>query len=203
MEKTREARWHDVDRSWELIVDGRRMTDDGRDDGDNTTWESFIFFIYPGWQLDLTIANMHSFIGIALLSNIASGLSCIAHVPPPTTSSAFLRNSLPSSLSRSTNTFGRVAFQQPCGGVFLSPPLMIRGGGGDGSSSARAASTLSGDDAVVGKDLNLTTGKVLASMWGSFGVVYILAKAIKRVVPIALEPFFSGDAVSLTRFQLA
>lgn len=80
---------------------------------------------------------------------------------------------------------------------------MIRGGGGDGSSSARAASTMSGDDAVVGKDLNLTTGKVLASMWGSFGVVYILAKAIKRVVPIALEPFFSGDAVSLTRFHLA
>lgn len=146
---------------------------------------------------------MHSLIGVALLSNIVSGLSCIAHVPPPTTSSAFLRNSLPSSLSRSTNTFGRVAFQQPCGGVFLSPPLMIRGGGGDGSSSARAASTLSGDDAVVGKDLNLTTGKVLASMWGSFGVVYILAKAIKRVVPIALEPFFSGDAVPLTRFHLA
>jgi len=80
---------------------------------------------------------------------------------------------------------------------------MIRGGGGDGSSSARAASTMSGDDAVVGKDLNLTTGKVLASMWGSFGVVYILAKAIKRVVPIALEPFFSGDAVPLTRFHLA
>jgi hypothetical protein len=81
---------------------------------------------------------------------------------------------------------------------------MIRGGGGDGSSSARAASTMSGDDAaLVGKDLNLTVGKVLASMWGSFGVVYILAKAIKRVVPIALEPFFSGDVVPLTRFQLA
>ena len=80
---------------------------------------------------------------------------------------------------------------------------MIRGGGGDGSSPARAVSTMSGDDAVVGKDLNLTIGKVLASMWGSFGVVYILAKAIKRVVPIALEPFFSGDAVPLTRFHLA
>ena len=54
------------------------------------------------------------------------------------------------------------------------------------------------------KDLNLTTGNVLASLWGSCGVVYILVKAIKRVLPIALEPFSkNGGVVPLTQFQLA
>jgi hypothetical protein len=146
---------------------------------------------------------MHSLIGVALLSNIVSGFSCGAHVPPLATSSACLRKALPSSLFRSTNTFGRVAFEQPCGDVFSSPPLMIRGGG-DGSSSARASSNVAGDDAALsGKDLNLTTPNVMASLWGSFGVVYILVKAIKRVVPIALEPFVSKGVVPLTQFQLA
>jgi hypothetical protein len=59
-----------------------------------------------------------------------------------------------------------------------------------------------GGSDVKGTDLNLTTGKILSSMWGSIGVVYILVKAIKRVVPIALEPFFSKTVVPLTRFQL-
>lgn len=56
----------------------------------------------------------------------------------------------------------------------------------------------SGDDA---HDLNLTTGKVMASAWGTAGVAYILIKAIKRVVPIALEPFGKG-AVALSRAEL-
>lgn len=34
----------------------------------------------------------------------------------------------------------------------------------------------------------------LSSMWGSGGVIYILAKAIMRVVPIAMEPFAEGAA---------
>jgi hypothetical protein len=35
-------------------------------------------------------------------------------------------------------------------------------------------------------------------------VVYILVKAIKRVLPIALEPFSkNGGVVPLTQFQLA
>lgn len=46
---------------------------------------------------------------------------------------------------------------------------------------------------------SMTLG-ILYSLWGSVGVVYILAKAIKRVVPIALEPFQNG--VPLTTFQL-
>jgi len=74
---------------------------------------------------------------------------------------------------------------------------MARGG----SNTALSASA---DDAVVGQDLNLTIGKVLTSMWGSFGMVYILVKAIKRVLPIALEPFTKAEGVvPLTQFQLA
>lgn len=72
-----------------------------------------------------------------------------------------------------------------------------------GGDSALGASA-SGDNAVSGQDLNLTTGKVLASLWGACGVVYILVKAIKRVLPIALEPFTKAEGiVPLTQFQLA
>jgi hypothetical protein len=136
---------------------------------------------------------MHSLIGVALLSSIVSGFSCgNAHVPSLATSSslAFVRNPLqPSSYS-------------------WRDPLLIRGGSSgsvaiSSSSSARSVTTMSGGGSdVKGTDLNLTTGKILSSMWGSIGVVYILVKAIKRVVPIALEPFFSKTVVPLTRFQL-
>ena len=40
------------------------------------------------------------------------------------------------------------------------------------------------------------------SFWAAGGVVMILAKSIKRIVPIALEPF-NGVAAPLSTFQLA
>ena len=45
------------------------------------------------------------------------------------------------------------------------------------------------------------TSVLLTSLWGSGGVIYILAKAIKRVLPIAMEPFSEG-AVPLSQVQL-
>ena len=42
---------------------------------------------------------------------------------------------------------------------------------------------------------------IAASMWGAGGVIYILAKAIKRVIPIAMEPFQTGS-VPLNNFHL-
>ena len=42
---------------------------------------------------------------------------------------------------------------------------------------------------------------VLASLWGTGGVAYILLKAIKRVLPIAMEPFVD-EATPLSQFQL-
>ncbi|KAL7549897.1 hypothetical protein ACHAWF_013152 [Thalassiosira exigua] len=139
-------------------------------------------------------------IGIALLSNLASGFSCQAPVPPLPTS-AFLRRSLPTSSSCPPNSYGKDTFLQHPSKIHSSlsdNSLMTRGG-----DSALGASA-SGDNAMSGQDLNLTTGKVLASLWGACGVVYILVKAIKRVLPIALEPFTKAEGiVPLTQFQLA
>jgi len=42
----------------------------------------------------------------------------------------------------------------------------------------------------------------LTSLWGSGGVIYILIKAIKRVMPIAFEPFVGEGAIPLTQLQL-
>lgn len=45
------------------------------------------------------------------------------------------------------------------------------------------------------------TYKTVASIWGTAGVVYILAKAIRRVLPIAMEPFLE-TSVPLSQVQL-
>jgi len=77
--------------------------------------------------------------------------------------------------------------------------MAVRGGSGTALSSAA-----DGDAVVTGQDLDLTMGGTLASLWGACGVVYILLKAIKRVLPIALEPFGKAEGVvPLTQFQLA
>lgn len=82
-------------------------------------------------------------------------------------------------------------------GAFTSKsPSVVRGG-----ARAMANENINENAAY---DLNLSTGKVLASLWGTCGVAYILIKAIKRVVPIALEPFMTGEGVvPLTNVQLA
>ena len=45
-------------------------------------------------------------------------------------------------------------------------------------------------------------GNKVASLWAAGGVVMILAKSIKRILPIALEPFAKGAAAPLSTFQL-
>jgi hypothetical protein len=47
-----------------------------------------------------------------------------------------------------------------------------------------------------------SVGDTLASLWGAGGVVMILAKSIKRILPIALEPFGKSVSVPLSNFQL-
>jgi hypothetical protein len=42
---------------------------------------------------------------------------------------------------------------------------------------------------------------LLASAYGTGGVMYSLIKAIRRVLPVAIEPFTQG-AVPLSQFQL-
>lgn len=43
--------------------------------------------------------------------------------------------------------------------------------------------------------------KLVSSIYGTGGVLYILSKAIRRVLPVALEPFSKG-ATPLTHLQL-
>lgn len=69
-----------------------------------------------------------------------------------------------------------------------------------GAATIRSAA----DSSNAEDDSNSLTGgvaNVLASLWGTTGVLYILAKAIKRVLPIALEPF-QGTAPVLSQFEL-
>ena len=146
-----------------------------------------------------------AFIGVAIFSNLASGFSCNAPVPPLPTTSAFVRNFRSSPSYRAKHYLGNYNDCQHGDSETLASPyrkhhLITRGGGG----TALGASVANGDAAAEGQDLNLTLGKVLSSLWGSCGVVYILAKAIKRVFPIALEPFMKAEGVvPLTQFQLA
>ena len=53
-----------------------------------------------------------------------------------------------------------------------------------------------------GSSIDMTSGKLLTSFWGTGGFVYILVRSIRKIVPIAMEPFRDG-AVALNRFQLA
>jgi hypothetical protein len=74
---------------------------------------------------------------------------------------------------------------------------VIRGGGSSGGSKAAAKAPFE-----TGSKCPVTgTAAILASLWGSGGVIYILGKAIRRVLPIAMEPFQAGGT-PLTSFQL-
>ena len=50
---------------------------------------------------------------------------------------------------------------------------------------------------------SLNVWNVIGSLWGSFGVIMILANSIKRILPIALEPLLSTASPPLTSFQLS
>ena len=78
--------------------------------------------------------------------------------------------------------------------------------GGVASASTGTALASSGGDqdglSMEKKECPVTKPfALLGSLWGSLGVIYILAKAIKRVTPIALEPFGEAATFTLTPFQ--
>ena len=68
--------------------------------------------------------------------------------------------------------------------------------GGATMNAAAVSGGASGDDSASYKLLNS-----VASLWAAGGVVMILGKSIKRILPIALEPF-DGVAAPLSTFQL-
>jgi hypothetical protein len=119
-------------------------------------------------------------IGIALLNNLASGFCTSAVAAASLPPLALIQPPSP----KTPLQMQRRDINE------LSNPLSVRGGA--------LASTARDDDK---HDLKLTAGKVAASAWGTCGVAYILIKAIRRVLPIALEPFGKG-AVALTKPEL-
>jgi hypothetical protein len=86
--------------------------------------------------------------------------------------------------------------------------LSVPRGGGGGSHALKATSPSSPSSNKkpfnTGTECPVTgAATVFSSLWGTFGVVYILAKAIKRVLPIAMEPFqASSGSVALSQFEL-
>jgi hypothetical protein len=97
---------------------------------------------------------------------------------------------------------GRWQLRQRVGGpaapVALRPAFLSRGGAADKKVVLNEAV-----QPVESESKCPVTGSVaiLSSVWGAGGVIYILAKAIKRVLPIALEPFQKG-AIPLGQVQL-
>lgn len=74
-----------------------------------------------------------------------------------------------------------------------SVPTLTRGG----ALKAAAGSSESGTNKCpVSKPI-----EIFGSTWGSLGVVYVLVKSIRRVLPIALEPFAASSTMALTPFQ--
>lgn len=157
-----------------------------------------------------------AYVGIALLGNLVSGFSCGAPMPPLPTSSSLafrLRYSIPphhyqstslSSYSMNHHFHSRSNPLLQHTRITSNNVLTIRGGALLGASTTAGDNTSSSSQSPAVKDLTLTTGNILASLWGSCGVVYILVKAIKRVLPIAMEPFSKTvGVVPLTNFQLA
>mmetsp|Transcript_9164 Transcript_9164/g.23207 ORF Transcript_9164/g.23207 Transcript_9164/m.23207 type:complete len:350 (+) Transcript_9164:226-1275(+) len=71
------------------------------------------------------------------------------------------------------------------------------------STSSTALYTAAGsDESNVNKKCPFTkTMAIFGSFWGSLGVVYVLAKAIKRVLPIAMEPIKAGTQTTFTPVQ--
>lgn len=87
------------------------------------------------------------------------------------------------------------------------PTLSIRGGGGGVNVNEAQATKIPGtplfastslDEELSNANIALAT---FGSLWGTGGFLYILGKAIKRVLPIALEPFQKDTALILTPFQ--
>ena len=102
------------------------------------------------------------------------------------------------------------AFSVPSSPAFQGKTAMAsRGGAATKASSATTTTTTTslnsnsnnvrGGGEETSNDRNVSV--FLASLWGSGGVIYILAKAIKRVLPIAMEPFAKG-AVPLSQLEL-
>jgi len=109
-----------------------------------------------------------------------------------------------SSLKRSTNGDNMVNDEELSSSNILRSPSENSMSSCLSSSSANGLKVMGGETTTADDEKNAGSSILnkAGSLWGTFGVVYILAKAIKRVLPIALEPFNGKGAHPLSRVQL-
>jgi len=165
---------------------------------------------------------------IALMANFAYGFSAAAAQATPSTGGAatdgggagtsFFRTFAAASAATTRGHHRLGLFPSTAS---LTAATFPRGGGGAGfgfgtmgrkiSQRTKAPSTTRRQ--LTQRDPLIDTGSkcpvtglaaLFGSVWGVGGVLYILAKAVKRVLPIALEPFqgAAGGAIPLSQFQL-
>mmetsp|Transcript_6221 Transcript_6221/g.9094 ORF Transcript_6221/g.9094 Transcript_6221/m.9094 type:complete len:331 (+) Transcript_6221:51-1043(+) len=140
--------------------------------------------------LTLVVWSGNCFVSCYCSSHLAVASSILNQRRPPTLVASLVRggaNSHPSfTVQPTTASFPKKATAHSSAMIATT------------ATSLRAGASSSGKTKCpVTKPIGL-----LSSFWGSFGVIYILYKAIARVLPIALEPF-KGTSPSLTSFQLA
>lgn len=123
---------------------------------------------------------------------------CSAFSPTPSTTTANSATATASSTTTSRDTLG---LPRPLVQPFVYSNMagsVARGGGATSPSSLRNSKSPVSTDSkcpVTG------AAAIFGSLWGTGGVIYILTKAIKRVIPIAMEPFQEGS-MPLTQLQL-
>ena len=117
---------------------------------------------------------------IAIISNLGYGWSLY----PPLSSS--------SSLKHLSHPQGAIMSE---GKISPVERVSIRGGA---TSSSNNMASVPIDAVGDGRSFS----KILASFWSVSGVMMILLKSVKRIVPIAMEPFQATMESSLTPFQL-
>jgi len=149
-----------------------------------------------------------SLVALGLLCGLSYGFSCTSTAFGLPSTNYASRTTFPLSSEKKTRTL-RLA------SLTTDPISSLRGGGVtkatsgvDGEdlpslatgpvSSLQGGAVVKTTPGVDGEKLTLPT--ILASLWGTGGVAYILVKAIKRVLPIALEPFINN--IGLTQLQL-
>mmetsp|Transcript_2741 Transcript_2741/g.7329 ORF Transcript_2741/g.7329 Transcript_2741/m.7329 type:complete len:287 (-) Transcript_2741:1486-2346(-) len=145
-------------------------------------------------RLSTTIA-VFCWLGVSAV--LSEGFAARTITTPSTSSVAFVSSSLSSSSRQRTlptsstkrNTILNLVRSIPSGGSATTTTTS--------SNTALFASS-------TGEAVKCPFTKFMAafgSVWGSFGVMYILAKAITRVMPIALEPFKAGSALVFSPLQ--
>jgi len=134
---------------------------------------------------------MHFTSGLSLaLLGAAANLTCGFSLQPHT-SKSFV--SLPSQKVDVLNAYGSI---DASAGICMNANnfyacntiTSMRGG----SISLAASTTANGDDSTAFSSGGSSIGAKVASLWAAGGVVMILGKSIKRILPIALEPFTAG-----------